>query len=110
MPRLAEEEEQMLGGPGNAPPTRRQLPPTLPPMPSGLTPEQLKRRHIVASLVHSENNYVASLQRLVNVSLLCSWVRAHLAELFFSQSELIELVLPQAGQIGIEMHFLERPD
>ena len=75
MPRLAEEEEQMLGGPGNAPPTRRQLPPTLPPMPSGLTPEQLKRRHIVASLVHSENNYVASLQRLVNVSLLCSWVR-----------------------------------
>jgi hypothetical protein len=67
MPRLAEEEEQMLGGPGNAPPTRRQQPPTLPPMPSGLTPEQLKRRHIVASLVHSENNYVASLQRLVNV-------------------------------------------
>ena len=68
MPRLAEEEEQMLGGPGHAPPTRRQQPPTLPPMPSGLTPEQLKRRHIVASLVHSENNYVASLQRLVNVS------------------------------------------
>ena len=68
MPRLAEEEEQMLGGPGHAPPTRRQLPPALPPMPSGLSPEQLKRRHIVASLVHSENNYVASLQRLVNVS------------------------------------------
>ena len=29
---------------------------------------------------------------------------------FLTQSELIELVLPQAGQIGIEMHFLERPD
>ncbi len=45
-------------------------PPSLPPLPSPglLTPEQMKRRHIVASLVHSENNYVATLQRLVNVS------------------------------------------
>ena len=68
MPRLAEEEEQMCGGPGSVPPTRRQQPPTLPPTPAGLSPEQLKRRHIVASLVHSENNYVASLNRLVNVS------------------------------------------
>ena len=68
MPRLAEEEEQMLGG--SAPPTgpRRTLPPTLPPAPTNLSPEQQKRRHIVASLVHSENNYVATLQRLVNVS------------------------------------------
>jgi hypothetical protein len=32
---------------------------------AALTPEQQKRRHIVASLVHSENNYVATLQRLV---------------------------------------------
>ena len=69
MPRVAEEEEQMLGG--QQQPTAgmvRQQPPSLPPAPSGLGPEQLKRRHIVASLVHSENNYVASLHRLVNVS------------------------------------------
>ena len=69
MPRVAEEEEQMLGG--QQQPTAgmvRQQPPSLPHAPPGLGPEQLKRRHIVASLVHSENNYVASLQRLVNVS------------------------------------------
>ncbi len=69
MPRLAEEEEQMLGGsaaPANA--ARRSVPPTLPPPPLIMTPETQKRRHIIASLVHSENNYVASLQRLVNVS------------------------------------------
>jgi hypothetical protein len=46
---------------------RRQLPPSLPPAPPGLTPQQLKRRHIVAAIVHSENSYVATLQRLVNV-------------------------------------------
>lgn len=63
MPCVAEEEEQMAGGPI---PTRRSQPPTLPPAPSNLTSAQLKRRHIVNSLVHSENNYVASLQRLVN--------------------------------------------
>lgn len=45
---------------------RRHQPPALPPMPQGLSPEQIKRRHIVASIVHSENNYVATLQRLVN--------------------------------------------
>ncbi|KAK3857916.1 hypothetical protein Pcinc_035865 [Petrolisthes cinctipes] len=45
---------------------RRHQPPALPPMPPSLTPEQIKRRHIVASIVHSENNYVATLQRLVN--------------------------------------------
>jgi len=67
MPRLAEEEEQMLGGSSTSSLSRAQQPPTLSPMPSGLTPEQLKRRHIVASLVLSENNYVSSLQRLVNV-------------------------------------------
>ncbi|TRY79106.1 hypothetical protein TCAL_02839 [Tigriopus californicus] len=67
MPRLAEEEEQMLGGslPPNAA-ARKSLPPILQPTPPNLTPEQQKRRHIVASLVHSENNYVATLQRLVN--------------------------------------------
>lgn len=49
---------------------RRQVPPTLPPAPPNLTPQQLKRRHIIAAIVHSENSYVATLQRLVNVSLL----------------------------------------
>ncbi|KAF2349796.1 Dbl (DH) domain [Trinorchestia longiramus] len=44
---------------------RKHQPPNLPPMPPGLTPEQIKRRHIVASIVHSENNYVATLHRLV---------------------------------------------
>ncbi|XP_046389505.1 rho guanine nucleotide exchange factor 10-like protein isoform X2 [Ischnura elegans] len=45
---------------------RRHLPPALPPPPPSLTPEQIKRRHIVAAIVHSENSYVASLQRLAN--------------------------------------------
>ncbi|XP_071447158.1 uncharacterized protein [Hetaerina americana] len=45
---------------------RRHQPPALPPPPPGLTSEQIKRRHIVAAIVHSENSYVATLQRLVN--------------------------------------------
>ncbi|XP_077288242.1 rho guanine nucleotide exchange factor 10-like protein isoform X5 [Arctopsyche grandis] len=45
---------------------RRQAPPALPPPPPGLSPQQLKRRHIVAAIIHSENSYVATLQRLVN--------------------------------------------
>ena len=87
MPRLAEEEEQMLhstNGSSSAPnsilvsnvgtlstkPASPRVPaPQMPTMPASLTPEQQKRRHIVASLVHSENSYVATLQRLVNVSL-----------------------------------------
>ena len=59
MPRVAEEEE----GPGQK--EDRQSPPSLPPTPLFLTAEQTKRRHIVSSLVHSENNYLASLDRLV---------------------------------------------
>jgi len=46
---------------------RRQAPPTLPSPPPNLSPQQLKRRHIVAAIVHSENSYVSTLQRLVNV-------------------------------------------
>ena len=87
MPRLAEEEEQMLhstNGSSSAPnsilvsnvgtlstkPASPRVPaPQMPPAPASLSPEQQKRRHIVASLVHSENSYVATLQRLVNVSL-----------------------------------------
>ncbi|KAK9730715.1 RhoGEF domain [Popillia japonica] len=45
---------------------RRQIPPTLPPAPSNLSPLQLKRRMIVAAIVHSENSYVSTLQKLVN--------------------------------------------
>lgn len=47
----------------------RQLNLTLPATPpSGLTQQQLKRRHIFAAIVSSECSYVATLQRLVNVS------------------------------------------
>lgn len=45
----------------------RQITPALPPPPAGLSQQQLKRRHIVAAIVHSENSYNATLQRLVNV-------------------------------------------
>ena len=68
LPRLAEEEEQMLLGSSapayrrvHPPPTLRSLSPEV-----KLSPEQQKRRHIISSLVHSENNYVSTLQRLVN--------------------------------------------
>lgn len=47
---------------------RRQLPPSLPQPPPNLTSQQIKRRMIVAAIVHSENSYIATLQRLVNVS------------------------------------------
>ena len=62
MPCLAEEDEGILG-------TKEDLricPPSLPPTPLYLTAEQTKRRHIINSLVHSENNYVTTLKRLVN--------------------------------------------
>lgn len=36
--------------------------------PAGLSQQQLKRRHIVAAIAHSEISYVATLSRLVNVS------------------------------------------
>ena len=60
MPRVAEEEEASKEEMLILPPT-----PFLLPSPLLLTLEQTKRRHIIANLVHSENNYVASLQRLV---------------------------------------------
>ncbi|XP_075157814.1 uncharacterized protein LOC142231079 [Haematobia irritans] len=44
----------------------RLVQPMLPPAPPGLSQQQLKRRHIVSAIVHSENSYVATLQRLVN--------------------------------------------
>ena len=93
MPRLAEEEEQMLHANGsssapnsilvsgvgtlsNKPASARVPPPQLPPAPASLTQEQQKRRHIVASLVHSENSYVSTLQRLVNVSIAAAAVES----------------------------------
>jgi len=62
MPRLAEEDEGVLGTKEDL----RSCPPSLPPTPLYLTAEQTKRRHIVNSLVHSENNYLTTLKRLVN--------------------------------------------
>ena len=73
LPQLLEDEESVLGlslnhsGPSFF--QRRHQPPTLPPMPANLSTEQIKRRYIVANIIHSENSYVSSLQRLVNVSL-----------------------------------------
>lgn len=64
MPLLPEVEEEVFGGTLQQ---RRQVPPSLPPAPPNLTPQQLKRRLIVTAIVHSENSYVATLQRLVNV-------------------------------------------
>lgn len=43
-------------------------PPSLGIPPDSLTPVQLRRRHVVAAIIHSENSYVATLQRLINVS------------------------------------------
>ncbi|XP_039297113.1 rho guanine nucleotide exchange factor 10-like [Nilaparvata lugens] len=44
---------------------RRLAAPSLPPAPHNLSAQELKRRHIVAAIVQSENNYLASLHRLV---------------------------------------------
>ena len=69
MPRLAEEDEVMASASNSAASVKDQAkiicPPSLPPAPLFLSPEQTKRRHIINSLVHSENNYLASLRRLV---------------------------------------------
>ncbi|XP_023013689.1 uncharacterized protein isoform X3 [Leptinotarsa decemlineata] len=67
MPQLPEvEEETGFHFPSCTSSQRRQLPPSLPQPPPDLTPLQLKRRMIVAAIVHSENSYIATLQRLVN--------------------------------------------
>ncbi|XP_050680854.1 rho guanine nucleotide exchange factor 10-like protein [Leptidea sinapis] len=44
----------------------RTPPPSLGPPPDSLSPVQLRRRHVVAAIIHSENSYVATLQRLIN--------------------------------------------
>ncbi|XP_043483523.1 rho guanine nucleotide exchange factor 10-like protein isoform X1 [Leptopilina heterotoma] len=67
MPQLSEvEEESGPLGQFQSIQQRRQVPPSLPPAPSNLTAQQLKRRYIIAAIVHSENSYVSTLQRLVN--------------------------------------------
>ncbi|XP_048471089.1 rho guanine nucleotide exchange factor 10-like protein isoform X2 [Rhincodon typus] len=40
-------------------------PPELGPMPAGLTPQQIVRRHILSSIVQSERSYVESLKRIL---------------------------------------------
>ena len=40
-------------------------PPSLPPPPTLMSPDQTKRRFIINSLVQSENNYLESLSRLI---------------------------------------------
>lgn len=70
------EEDSIYGlingrnGSNNALGAARHITPTLPPAPTGLSAQQLKRRHIFAAIVHSENSYVATLHRLVNVRAL----------------------------------------
>ena len=62
MPRVLEEDE------ASTCPVKEEAssaPPCLPPTPLFLTTEQTKRRHIISSLVISENNYLTSLRRLV---------------------------------------------
>ncbi|XP_015917701.1 rho guanine nucleotide exchange factor 10-like protein isoform X1 [Parasteatoda tepidariorum] len=45
---------------------KKQRPPlSLPPVPPNLSPEKLKRRYIVGSIVDSENSYLNSMQRLI---------------------------------------------
>lgn len=70
MPQLCEVEEEGAMVQFHCLQQKRQLPPSLPPTPPNLTAQQLKRRHIVAAIIHSENSYVATLERLVNVRIL----------------------------------------
>ncbi|XP_013164978.1 PREDICTED: rho guanine nucleotide exchange factor 10-like protein isoform X2 [Papilio xuthus] len=65
MPKLPELEEDMFSCGGEVR-GGRVPPPSLGPPPDALTAVQLRRRHVVAAIIHSENSYVATLQRLVN--------------------------------------------
>ena len=59
---LAEEDETSLLCSGMS---GMSAPPSLPPPPSLMSPDQTKRRFIINSLVQSENNYLDSLNRLM---------------------------------------------
>ncbi|XP_037970851.2 rho guanine nucleotide exchange factor 10 isoform X1 [Plutella xylostella] len=65
MPKLPELEEDMFSCGGEVR-GGRVAAPALGPPPDGLSSVQLRRRHVVAAIMHSENSYVATLQRLVN--------------------------------------------
>ncbi|XP_050351216.1 rho guanine nucleotide exchange factor 10 isoform X1 [Nymphalis io] len=65
MPKLPELEEDMFSCGGEVR-GGRVPPPSLGPPPDSLTPVQLRRRHVVAAIIHSENSYVSTLQRLIN--------------------------------------------
>ncbi|XP_061716107.1 rho guanine nucleotide exchange factor 10 [Cydia pomonella] len=65
MPKLPELEEDLFSCGGEVR-GGRVAPPSLAPPPDALTAVQLRRRHVVAAIIHSENSYVATLQRLVN--------------------------------------------
>ncbi|XP_041978977.1 rho guanine nucleotide exchange factor 10 isoform X2 [Aricia agestis] len=65
MPKLPELEEDMFSCGGEVR-GGRVPPPSLGPPPDQLTSTQLRRRHVVAAIIHSENSYVATLQRLIN--------------------------------------------
>ncbi|XP_064072660.1 rho guanine nucleotide exchange factor 10 isoform X4 [Vanessa tameamea] len=65
MPKLPELEEDMFSCGGEVR-GGRVPPPSLGPPPDNLTPVQLRRRHVVAAIIHSENSYVSTLQRLIN--------------------------------------------
>ncbi|GBP36966.1 Rho guanine nucleotide exchange factor 10 [Eumeta japonica] len=65
MPKLPELEEEMFACGGEVAGARTAAP-SLGPTPDCLTSVQQRRRHVVAAILHSENSYVATLQRLVN--------------------------------------------
>lgn len=87
---------------------------TLPLQPNNLSTQQLKRRHIVSAIVHSETSYVATLQRLVNVSILRAGFRRGDSHANFNvyfqdyKKELEESVPPilNGSKIGILFHKL----
>ena len=58
---LTEEEETVLGEGGG-----RGTPPSLPPTPLIISPEGMKRRFILNSLIQSENNYLGTHSNIAN--------------------------------------------
>lgn len=81
-------------------------PPSLGAPPDSLTSVQQRRRHVVAAIIHSENSYVATLQRLVNVSGNLRTVSL-IDVKFMPQSLLAKGVIcwPEVPRRSIEQHF-----
>ncbi|KAG1704754.1 Rho guanine nucleotide exchange factor 10 [Nymphon striatum] len=61
--KLSQDEETYIDV--KIPRKQKHPPPSLPDLPPGLTPQQIKRRYILENIIESENSYVSSLQRLV---------------------------------------------